>query len=202
MKRDTSGKKKQAKKKATFQLIPERKKYEMLCRGEGNKMVRKTPNHHFFACKIHFLTHDFNLETSFLFFYQTPRRQSRLFCRYYDNNRNPMYVLSPVKQQDEWDRPYIVRYLDIISDEEIEMVKKLAKPRVSTSQSFQRVQRCRVMCALSDTGAEASSFFIRLDVLRDGRSKPRGSVDAVLLVRRAHRHIHLWHVCACVCACG
>lgn len=27
--------------KSTFQLIPERKKYEMLCRGEGNKMVRK-----------------------------------------------------------------------------------------------------------------------------------------------------------------
>lgn len=62
---------------------------------------------------------------------QTPRRQSRLFCRYYDNNHNPKYVLSPVKQQDEWDRPYIVRYLDIISDKEIEKVKQLAKPRVS-----------------------------------------------------------------------
>lgn len=62
---------------------------------------------------------------------QTPRRQSRLFCRYYDNNHNPKYVLSPVKQQDEWDRPYIVRYLDIISDKEIELVKQLAKPRVS-----------------------------------------------------------------------
>lgn len=42
-----------------------------------------------------------------------------------------MYVLAPVKQQDEWDRPYIVRYLDIISDKEIEKVKQLAKPRVS-----------------------------------------------------------------------
>lgn len=40
-------------------------------------------------------------------------------------------MLSPVKQQDEWDRPYIVRYIDIISDKEIETVKKLAKPRVS-----------------------------------------------------------------------
>lgn len=40
-------------------------------------------------------------------------------------------MLSPVKQQDEWDRPYIVRYLDIISHDEIELVKKLAKPRVS-----------------------------------------------------------------------
>ncbi|KAM8852381.1 prolyl 4-hydroxylase subunit alpha-1b isoform 2-T2 [Synchiropus picturatus] len=86
------------KSKKEFQLIPERKKYEMLCRGEGIRM--------------------------------TPRRQSRLFCRYFDNNRHPKYVLAPVKQQDEWDRPYIVRYLDIISDKEIEKVKQLAKPRL------------------------------------------------------------------------
>ncbi|XP_067091995.1 prolyl 4-hydroxylase subunit alpha-1b isoform X3 [Osmerus mordax] len=60
----------------------------------------------------------------------TPRRQSRLFCRYYDNHRNPMYLLGPVKQEDEWDRPYIVRYHDIISHSEIEKVKELAKPRL------------------------------------------------------------------------
>uniref|UniRef100_A0AAV2JJ04 Prolyl 4-hydroxylase subunit alpha-1 n=1 Tax=Knipowitschia caucasica TaxID=637954 RepID=A0AAV2JJ04_KNICA len=76
----------------------ERKKYEMLCRGEGIKM--------------------------------TPRRQSRLFCRYYDNNHHPKLLLAPVKQQDEWDRPYIVRYLDIITDEEVAKVKKLALPRL------------------------------------------------------------------------
>ncbi|XP_075993312.1 prolyl 4-hydroxylase subunit alpha-1b isoform X1 [Genypterus blacodes] len=86
------------KKKSNNQQLPERKMYEMLCRGQGLKM--------------------------------TPRRQSRLFCRYYDNNHNPQYVLAPVKQEDEWDRPYIVRFLDIISDKEIEMVKKLAKPRL------------------------------------------------------------------------
>ncbi|NXY91239.1 P4HA1 hydroxylase, partial [Alcedo cyanopectus] len=79
--------------------LPERRKYEMLCRGEGLKM--------------------------------TPRRQKRLFCRYYDGNRNPRYILGPVKQEDEWDRPRIVRFLDIISDQEIETVKELAKPRLS-----------------------------------------------------------------------
>ncbi|XP_022054050.1 prolyl 4-hydroxylase subunit alpha-1b isoform X2 [Acanthochromis polyacanthus] len=96
----TEKNKKKRKKRSpeTFSLIPERKKYEMLCRGEGIRM--------------------------------TPRRQSRLFCRYYDNNRNPKYVLGPVKQQDEWDRPYIVRYLDIISDAEMERIKQLAKPRL------------------------------------------------------------------------
>ncbi|XP_029926378.1 prolyl 4-hydroxylase subunit alpha-1b isoform X1 [Myripristis murdjan] len=93
--REKRASEKQPKKKET---IPERKKYEMLCRGEGIKM--------------------------------TPRRQSRLFCRYYDNNRNPQYILAPVKQEDEWDRPYIVRYLDIISSSEIEKVKQLAKPRL------------------------------------------------------------------------
>ncbi|XP_046712343.1 prolyl 4-hydroxylase subunit alpha-1b isoform X3 [Silurus meridionalis] len=78
--------------------LPERKRYEQLCRGEGVKMTR--------------------------------RRQSRLFCRYVDNNRNPRLLLAPIKQEDEWDRPHIVRYYDIISDYEIGKVKELAKPRL------------------------------------------------------------------------
>uniref|UniRef100_A0A673B881 procollagen-proline 4-dioxygenase n=1 Tax=Sphaeramia orbicularis TaxID=375764 RepID=A0A673B881_9TELE len=78
--------------------LPERKKYEQLCRGEGIKM--------------------------------TPRRQSRLFCRYYDNNRHPRYVIGPVKQEDEWDRPLIVRFHSIVSDKEMDKVKELAKPRL------------------------------------------------------------------------
>ncbi|XP_051795811.1 prolyl 4-hydroxylase subunit alpha-1-like isoform X1 [Acanthochromis polyacanthus] len=78
--------------------LPERKKYEQLCRGEGIQM--------------------------------TPRRQSRLFCRYYDNNRHPRYVIGPVRQEDEWDRPRIIRYHNIVSDKEMEKVKELAKPRL------------------------------------------------------------------------
>lgn len=35
-----------------------------------------------------------------------------------------------MKEEDEWDSPYIVRYLDILSHEEIEKIKELAKPRV------------------------------------------------------------------------
>lgn len=78
--------------------LPERKKYEQLCRGEGVTM--------------------------------TPRRLSRLFCRYYDNGRHPWYLIGPVKQEDEWDQPHIIRYHDIVSDKEIEKVKELAKPRL------------------------------------------------------------------------
>uniref|UniRef100_A0A674MTX6 procollagen-proline 4-dioxygenase n=1 Tax=Takifugu rubripes TaxID=31033 RepID=A0A674MTX6_TAKRU len=60
----------------------------------------------------------------------TARRQSQLFCRYYDNGRHPKYVIGPVKQEDEWDRPHIVRYHDILSNREMETVKELAKPRL------------------------------------------------------------------------
>uniref|UniRef100_A0A8P4KDK4 procollagen-proline 4-dioxygenase n=1 Tax=Dicentrarchus labrax TaxID=13489 RepID=A0A8P4KDK4_DICLA len=88
--------------------LPERKKYEQLCRGEGLRM--------------------------------TPRRQSRLFCRYYDNHRHPKYVIAPVKQEDEWDRPRIVRYHDIVSDKEMEKVKELAKPRVSPNVHSQSLK--------------------------------------------------------------
>lgn len=61
---------------------------------------------------------------------QTPHRQSRLFCRYYDNDGHPKYVIGPVKQEDEWDRPHIVRYHDVLSNRDVEKVKELATPRV------------------------------------------------------------------------
>ncbi|XP_054899244.1 prolyl 4-hydroxylase subunit alpha-1-like isoform X2 [Poeciliopsis prolifica] len=60
----------------------------------------------------------------------TPRRHSRLFCRYYDNGRHPRFVIGPLKQEDEWDSPHIVRYHDIVSDRDMEKVKELAKPRL------------------------------------------------------------------------
>uniref|UniRef100_A0A2I3GHQ3 Prolyl 4-hydroxylase subunit alpha-1 n=1 Tax=Nomascus leucogenys TaxID=61853 RepID=A0A2I3GHQ3_NOMLE len=86
------------KKGVAVDYLPERQKYEMLCRGEGIKM--------------------------------TPRRQKKLFCRYHDGNRNPKFILAPAKQEDEWDKPRIIRFHDIISDAEIEIVKDLAKPRL------------------------------------------------------------------------
>ncbi len=104
--------------------LPERKKYEQLCRGKDVKMVRRQK--HFVHTSVgHHQSHPACLLC------QTPRRQSRLFCRYYDNNRHPKYVIGPVKQEDEWDQPYIVRFHSIVSDKEMEKVKELAKPRVS-----------------------------------------------------------------------
>ena len=53
-----------------------------------------------------------------------------MFCHYRNGNMNPRLLLKPVKEEDEWDSPRIVRYLDMLSDEEIEKIKELAKPRV------------------------------------------------------------------------
>lgn len=38
-----------------------------------------------------------------------------------------------MKQEDEWDRPRIIRYHEIITEKEMEKVKELAKPRVSST---------------------------------------------------------------------
>ncbi|KAJ8391763.1 hypothetical protein AAFF_G00085350 [Aldrovandia affinis] len=140
--------------------IPEKKKYEGLCRGEGIKLhflaqhannllpaavprslclftalllvMKRIP-----AARIHPATSllmQSNIKTSWTGLGKLARvysrRQKRLFCRYYDNHRHPRYLLGPVRQEDEWDRPYIVRYHDIISHSEIERVKELAKPRL------------------------------------------------------------------------
>ncbi|RMB96799.1 hypothetical protein DUI87_26866 [Hirundo rustica rustica] len=58
-------------------------------------------------------------------------KTKRLFCRYHDGNRNPHLLIAPFKEEDEWDSPHIVRYYDVMSDEEIEKIKQLAKPRLA-----------------------------------------------------------------------
>lgn len=64
---------------------------------------------------------------------QTPRRQKRLFCRYHHGNGTPQLLIAPFKEEDEWDSPHIVRYYDVMSDEEIERIKEIAKPKVGVS---------------------------------------------------------------------
>ncbi|XP_008102940.2 prolyl 4-hydroxylase subunit alpha-2 isoform X1 [Anolis carolinensis] len=61
----------------------------------------------------------------------TPRRQKRLFCRYHTGNQNPHLLIAPFKEEDEWDSPHIVRYYNVLSDEEIEKIKELAKPKLA-----------------------------------------------------------------------
>ncbi|XP_077361477.1 prolyl 4-hydroxylase subunit alpha-2 isoform X2 [Festucalex cinctus] len=61
----------------------------------------------------------------------TEARRSRLFCRYQDGSRNPRLLLKPMKEEDEWDSPHIVRYLEALSDYEIGKIKEMAKPRLA-----------------------------------------------------------------------
>ncbi|XP_049563210.1 prolyl 4-hydroxylase subunit alpha-2 isoform X5 [Orcinus orca] len=61
----------------------------------------------------------------------TPRRQKRLFCRYHHGNGTPQLLIAPFKEEDEWDSPHIVRYYDVMSDEEIERIKEVAKPKLA-----------------------------------------------------------------------
>uniref|UniRef100_A0A8C6U5S2 procollagen-proline 4-dioxygenase n=1 Tax=Neogobius melanostomus TaxID=47308 RepID=A0A8C6U5S2_9GOBI len=58
-------------------------------------------------------------------------RRSHLFCRYQDGQRNPRLLLQPLMEEDEWDSPHIVRYIHFMSEQEINKVKELAKPRLA-----------------------------------------------------------------------
>lgn len=73
------------------------------------------------------------VEISSLSVFQTPKRQKRLFCRYHHGHGAPQLLIAPFKEEDEWDSPHIVRYYDVMSDEEIETIKAVAKPKVGIS---------------------------------------------------------------------
>uniref|UniRef100_A0A1B0CQR2 procollagen-proline 4-dioxygenase n=1 Tax=Lutzomyia longipalpis TaxID=7200 RepID=A0A1B0CQR2_LUTLO len=75
--------------------LPERRLYEMLCRGEIQPL---------------------------------PIQLAPLRCRYATNNR-AFLKIAPLKLEEASLSPYIVIYHDVMSDEEIEVIKKLAKPR-------------------------------------------------------------------------
>ncbi|XP_063058193.1 prolyl 4-hydroxylase subunit alpha-2-like [Engraulis encrasicolus] len=59
-----------------------------------------------------------------------PERQKRLFCRYSRGGGGVSSLYAPFKEQDEWDSPRIVRYVDLISDQEIDVIKTLARPKL------------------------------------------------------------------------
>ncbi len=58
-----------------------------------------------------------------------PKIEGRLRCRYVTNNV-PYFFIQPIKMEEALLKPRIVVYHDVISDEEIETIKRLAQPRV------------------------------------------------------------------------
>ncbi|XP_067219960.1 prolyl 4-hydroxylase subunit alpha-1-like [Chanodichthys erythropterus] len=66
---------------------------------------------------------------------RTSKRQRALSCRYSTGGGNPRLMYAPVKEEVEWDEPLIIRYHDIISDREIEILKNISRPQLSRSQT-------------------------------------------------------------------
>ncbi|KAF4117659.1 hypothetical protein G5714_002212 [Onychostoma macrolepis] len=66
---------------------------------------------------------------------RTSKRQRALSCRYSTGGGNPRLMYAPVKEEVEWDEPRIIRYHDIISDREIEILKNISRPLLSRSQT-------------------------------------------------------------------
>ncbi|KAK3598748.1 hypothetical protein CHS0354_028800 [Potamilus streckersoni] len=55
--------------------------------------------------------------------------QHKLVCRYRDN-KNPLLILQPVKEEEVYLDPWLVIYHDVISDREINIIKQLAVPKL------------------------------------------------------------------------
>lgn len=62
--------------------------------------------------------------------HRTPAELAPLRCRYV-TNKSAFLKIGPLKLEEAHLKPYIVIYHDIIFDSEIEVIKNMAKPRVS-----------------------------------------------------------------------
>ncbi|XP_051721151.1 prolyl 4-hydroxylase subunit alpha-2-like isoform X2 [Ctenopharyngodon idella] len=74
---------------------------------------------------------------------RTSKRQRALSCRYSTGGGNPRLMYAPVKEEVEWDEPRIIRYHDIISDREIEILKNISRPQLSRSETRQGISNYR-----------------------------------------------------------
>nr|XP_055059342.1 prolyl 4-hydroxylase subunit alpha-1-like [Misgurnus anguillicaudatus] len=64
----------------------------------------------------------------------TSRRKGALSCRYSTAGGNPRLILAPLKEEIEWDEPEIIRYHEIILENEIEILKSFSRPWLRRSQ--------------------------------------------------------------------
>uniref|UniRef100_H2ZIE7 procollagen-proline 4-dioxygenase n=1 Tax=Ciona savignyi TaxID=51511 RepID=H2ZIE7_CIOSA len=58
--------------------------------------------------------------------------KKQLKCYYFTNKQHPRLLLSPIKLEELWNFPHIVRFHDIVSDKEANAIIELAKPQVNT----------------------------------------------------------------------
>lgn len=58
----------------------------------------------------------------------TPKQKAPLRCRYVSNR--PYLRIAPLKLEEAFLDPYIVTYIDVLYDSEIQTIKQLAQPNV------------------------------------------------------------------------
>ncbi|XP_036443545.1 prolyl 4-hydroxylase subunit alpha-1 [Colossoma macropomum] len=72
----------------------------------------------------------FTLSMTLHFDWQTPQREKKLACRYTTGGGNPLLIYAPAKEEEEWDQPLILRYHDLLSISDIEIIKRLSRPKL------------------------------------------------------------------------
>ena len=60
---------------------------------------------------------------------RTPKELAPLRCRYVTNN-SAFLKIAPLKLEEAHLKPYIVIYHEVLYDAELDVIKKMAKPRV------------------------------------------------------------------------
>ncbi|XP_051552834.1 prolyl 4-hydroxylase subunit alpha-1-like [Myxocyprinus asiaticus] len=76
---------------------------------------------------------------------RTSKKQRALSCRYSTGGGNPRLIYAPVKEEEEWAEPRIIRIHDILSDKETEILKNISRPYLTRSRVGQgTVSKIRV----------------------------------------------------------
>ncbi|XP_039550752.1 prolyl 4-hydroxylase subunit alpha-1-like [Pimephales promelas] len=98
------------------------------------------------------------------------KRQRALSCRYSTGGGNPRLMYAPVKEEVEWDEPRIIRYHDIISDREMEILKNISRPQLSRSEvNRDGISKLRV----------SQSVFLSVDPVEAGVSQMIGDATGL-----------------------
>ena len=95
------------------------------------------------------------------------KRLSKLKCSYV-TNENPFLIIGPIKQEEVFDTPKIWIFYDVITEEKINLMKKLALPKVSFILNLEiklfNLQWWNVKCAIViGRLSEMREIFIRLE---------------------------------------
>ena len=73
-----------------------------------------------------------SISSQFILFLQDYKDKHKLVCRYKTNN-HPLLLIAPAKEEEIYLDPYLVVYHNVISDQEVAVIKSIATPKVRLS---------------------------------------------------------------------